>query len=287
MKLQITLCLFLCLALSHPGKIRQLSPTETIPHCISLIDRYWESGDYLYLKLPEIEGTLYISKHEHPDHTKNIVSAFSHGLPLQFSHKGHCILSVCLPTSAEVQAYLATYPCIGKLNIDSVKSRCNSQNCYSFAYFRKSFFQFLKDSFAIEKRNYPLDYGCEARAGVIAKFLDQCLNIKNYKLFIDGHIQYPCKNTVYTWVGHTLNIIPARRGKKTELFVFDPFSLEKWVSLEGFLKLLADNGSSELHYHLTDPSVFVSYRQYDKGVLDKGFFYSGMIFRSICGMNNE
>jgi hypothetical protein len=283
MKIQITLCLLLILALSQPGKVRQLPYPATIPCFVSLIDRYWESENYLYLKLPEIEGTLYCDKHDQPYHITSIRSAFTDGLPLRFCHKDLHVVSVILPSTSEIRAYLSTYPKVDRLDIDSIKSRCQHSVCHSFSYYRKEFFQFLKDSFGIEKRDYPLAYGCEARAGVVAKFLDQRMKLKSYKLFIDGRIQYSCRNSVYNWVGHTLNIIPTRRSKKTELLVFDPFSLEKWMSLDGFLKMLSDNGSSGLKYHLTDPSVFVSYRQYDKGVLDQGFCYSKTIFRSMCG----
>jgi hypothetical protein len=282
MKTQLMLCLFLILFSSNNRIYKRSAIPESGPSVISLIERHWQVGADLYVKLTEYTRILHFNTRALPHLGKNILEAYLDCRPMRFFPREDRLIAAVFAGKHESDAYLSTLDHIRVLELKDLNTPA-SITCPSpaFRVWNQMFARFLKDSFGSGRQLATLSWGCESRAGIIAKFLGQALHLRHYKMFLEGHIIYRHGHAIHNWSSHVVNLLPLSRGKDVRLLVFDPFTLDRMMDLEDYLRLLSKNGSRLIEYSITEPDVFILYRQHGLGVMDRNYYFSGTIFRSL------
>lgn len=233
-------------------------------------------NDTNWLELLDVKGSKY---NANKAYARLLDSAYRLALPLEFCVVGKEISCIRKLNIEEECNYLKAFTPIQFYKLENLIQNDHDNQCFEICE-RYQFYKYLKGHFH-SLRLTDFKIGCEARAGIIAKYLEEKSDLQHYKIFINGELKFKTHNASYVWAHHVLNLLSINRNNRVVYYVFDPFILGGLSELNTVLKQFEKSGSMHINYRITDANVFICLMQKPIGIIDEESRYSKTIFQQL------
>ena len=233
-------------------------------------------NDTNWLELLDVKGT---KVNTNKAYAQLLDSAYRLALPLEFCLIGKKIRRIRKLNIDEQFNYLRAFKPIRFYKLENLIQNDKVNQCFEICESHQ-FYRYLKAHFhSLKLTNFNI--GCEARAGIISKYLEENSDLQQYKIFINGELKFKTPNANYAWAHHVLNLLPIDSKNRVVYYVFDPFILGGLSELSTVLKQFEKSGSMHIDYRITDANVFMCLMQQPIGIIDEESRYSKTIFQQL------
>lgn len=272
MKRLLLFTIYLCVAQFYPKPLHPKPPKAF--QSVSLIDDMGVSHGVVKLRLMELPFPVRCSESDSLVH--KIKAAYLNGKPLKFFICGDSLSGITSPNPAEFTDYERLLVPLIPLDVSTLS--------YSASYPLKMpvhFEDYFYRTYHLPMSRLDQSSCCEIRAGAIAKYLRNTLNLASYKLFFKGQLRWRNRSVDYSWSNHVINIIPCLTNNAKQLLVFDPFDEYPIYLYEDYILKMIRLGSIIQDSYLTQDDILCLNFPSKKGISDSGFINSGQLMKNL------